>query len=61
MLATRRPSRNSATNICIATVDLPQPPFSLPITITLHGAAAGPDGGGGGEAATMAVGISTLR
>src|ERR1700687_5208508 len=34
MLATRWRDLISATAICIATVDLPDPPFSLPTTIT---------------------------
>ena len=33
MVATRRPDFISATAMCIATVDLPEPPFSLPTTI----------------------------
>jgi hypothetical protein len=34
MLATRAPSLSSATTMCMAVVDLPEPPFSLPITST---------------------------
>ena len=34
MLATLKPSRISATMMCIAEVDLPVPPFSFPSTMT---------------------------
>src|SRR5437899_8291586 len=34
MVATRCPAFISATTICIATVVLPEPPFSFPTTIT---------------------------
>src|SRR5580698_2124198 len=34
MVATRWPACNSATAICMAVVDLPEPPFSLPRTMT---------------------------
>ena len=34
MVATRWPAFNSATAICIAVVDFPEPPFSLPSTMT---------------------------
>src|SRR5687768_17369989 len=34
MVATRCPALSSDTAICIAVVDLPEPPFSLPSTIT---------------------------
>ena len=34
MVATRWPTFISATATCIAVVDLPEPPFSLPSTIT---------------------------
>jgi hypothetical protein len=35
MAPTRNPSRSKATITCIAVVDLPVPPFSLPNTITV--------------------------
>src|ERR1700742_2218685 len=34
MVATRWPACNSATATCMAVVDLPEPPFSLPRTMT---------------------------
>src|SRR6476620_6101668 len=34
MVATRCPALSRATAICMAVVDLPEPPFSLPSTIT---------------------------
>ena len=34
MVATRWPMFKSATATCIAVVDLPEPPFSLPSTTT---------------------------